>query len=108
MIEEAPEAADLRQAIEKRKRRQATINAFHRTFATKDGKIALDVLRAAFKTDQPAFLNVGGKEGVRYDPLHAAKRDGQRDVILQIDAYLREPIEGDGNIETAKPRVKTT
>jgi hypothetical protein len=98
---------DLRQAIEKRKRRQVAINAFHRTFGTKDGRLVLELLRAAFKTDQPAFLNLAGREGgVRYDALHAAKRDGQRDVLLQIEAYLAQPIEGDGNVETAKPRVR--
>lgn len=98
---------DIKLAIEKRRRKQIAVNAFHRTFATKDGKIAMDVLRAAFKTDQPAFLNVGGKDGLRFDTHHAAKRDGQRDVILQIEAFLAEPVEGDGNIKTAKPKVRT-
>lgn len=99
---------DIKLAIEKRRRKQLTVNAFHRTFATKDGKLAMEVLKAAFKTDQPAFLNVAGKDGgIRFDPLCAAKRDGQRDVILQIEAFLSEPIEGDGNIKDAKPRVKT-
>lgn len=98
---------DIKLAIEKRRRKQIAVNAFHRTFATKDGKIAMDVLKAAFKTDHPAFLNVGGNDGIRFDPYHAAKRDGQRDVILQIEAFLSEPIEGDRNIKTAKPKVRT-
>lgn len=99
---------ELAEAIAKKKRKQTTINSFHRTFATKDGKLAMDILRVAFKIDQPAFLNVAGKdEGVRFDPLHAAKRDGQRDVILQIEAFLALPIDGDANIKTAKPKVRT-
>lgn len=99
---------DIQLAIAKRKRKQLAVNAFHRTFATKDGKLAMDILKTAFKTDQPAFLNVAGKDGgIRFDPLCAAKRDGQRDVILQIEAFLSEPIDGDANIKTAKPAVKS-
>lgn len=99
---------DIKLAIEKRRRKQIAVNAFHRTFATKDGKLALEILKTAFKTDQPAFLNVAGKDGgIRFDPLCAAKRDGQRDVILQVEAFLSESIDGDANIKTAKPKVRT-
>lgn len=97
---------DISQALTKLRRKQISVNAFHRTFATKDGLIALKLLKLAFKTDQPAFLNVGKEGSVVFDTHYAAKRDGQRDVILQIEAFLAQPIDGDANITETKVKKK--
>lgn len=98
---------DISLAVQKLRLKQRKVNAFHRTFNTADGKYAMEILRAAFKTDAPAFLNIAGKDqGVRFDPIHAAIRSGQRDVILQIEAYLKIPIDGDANITPSKAEKK--
>lgn len=80
---------------------QRKVNAYHRLFKTKAGKLILDDLKQAFGSDRPAFIPMaaGG-----YDPLWAAVRDGQRQVILHIETQLSIPFQGDGNIE--KPQVK--
>lgn len=97
---------DIQKAVEKLRAKQRVVNAFHRTFDSTDGKLVLETLRKAFRTDMPAFLNLNPGGSPRYDLTHAAKRDGQRDVILQIEAFLAEPVTGDANINTAKRKVK--
>ena len=40
-----------------------------------------------------------------YDPLAAALRDGQREVILFIEHKLAQPVQADGDIEQPKTTV---
>jgi len=95
-------------AIEARKRKQRIVNAYHRVFNSEDGKTILADLAAAFGWEKPAFLNLTAAKGeTSYCPIHAAKRDGQRDIKLHIEAFLRESVNGDANIKQAKPATKT-
>lgn len=96
----------LDKAIEKRRRAQRIVNAYHRTFNSEDGKIVLADLINVFGLDKPAFLNLAKPGEIRFDPVHAAKRDGQRDIKLHIEANLAAAVNGDANITTAKPAAK--
>lgn len=80
---------------------QIVINAFHRVFKSDDGRKVLAFLEAQFGTNNPAFLP---KSDGSYDAIHAAVRDGQRSIIVQIAHILTLPCQGDANIE-AKPKV---
>ena len=86
-------------ALEKQRRVQREVNAFHRTFDSEDGRLVLSLLQAKFKTDKPAFLPP-------YDTHAAAVRDGQREVILYIQEVLKIPVTGDANITDPVPTVK--
>jgi hypothetical protein len=44
--------------------------------------------------------------GYDFNPVVAALRDGQRGVILHIEAVLRRPLIADANIEEPKRKVK--
>jgi hypothetical protein len=92
--------------IEKAKKSQRIGNAFRRLFATEDGKLVLDHIRETFGLHMPAFIPQERGRHCEYDPIHAAIRDGQRQVLLHIEAILAAPSAGDGNIETPKTRVK--
>ena len=87
--------------LDKAKERQRLINAYHRTFETKEGKLVIEDMRAAFGTNSPAFRPdaSGG-----YDTHLAAIRDGQRMVLLHIEAALMREAIGDANI--TEPQVK--
>lgn len=89
------------QALEQAKQRQRVTNAFHRVFSTADGTTVLNYLKEYFRFDKPAFQRTLTHA---FDPLHAAIRDGQREVILFIEAKLAEPAKGDADIE--KPETK--
>jgi PAS domain-containing protein len=68
---------------------QRVNNAYHRVFGTDEGKVVLQNLRAYFRMGRPAFersLNHA------YDPLAAALRDGQREVLLFIEHKLAQPV----------------
>jgi len=93
---------DVKLAVEKRRRKQIQINAYHRTFGTPDGKIVLAQLLEQFRFDRPTFVKVAGK----YCPIEAAIRDGNREIYLHILEFLKLPVDGDANINTAKPAVK--
>lgn len=83
---------------ERLRKRQRVINAYARVFAGDYGKIVLSDLIACFGADRPAFLRCEGG----YDPVHAAIRDGQRSVILHIQAVSAQPVVADGDIEGPK------
>lgn len=80
---------------------QIVINAFHRVFKSDDGKMVLAFLDGQFGMKSPAFIP---KPDGSYDPYHAAIRDGQRSVKVQIEHILTMPCQGDANIQ-AKPKV---
>jgi hypothetical protein len=92
--------------LEKAKQAQRIGNAFRRLFATEDGKLVLENIREAFGLHMPAFIPQERGRHCEYDPIHAAIRDGQRQVLLHIETILAAPTVGDGNIKTPKTRVK--
>jgi hypothetical protein len=78
-----------------------TVLAYKRLFQSADGKLVLADFRKAFGMEMPAFIpNASG-----YDPLHAAVRDGQRSVLLHIQAKLEAATEADGNNDKPKTKV---
>lgn len=79
-----------------------TITAYHRVFSTPEGELVMEDIRRAFGVHMSAFVS---NDRGRFDPIHAAIRDGQRQVILHIESILKttKP-DGDGNVE--KPSVK--
>jgi hypothetical protein len=86
---------------------QRLINAYHRTFNTPEGKLVLEDLEAKFGMSQPAFLPLDkGTQGLSYDPIHAAIRDGQRSIKLHIQKALSLPIASEGDGKKRKARVK--
>jgi hypothetical protein len=86
--------------IRREKESQQVVNAYHRVFTGPDGKLILTDLYKAFGTHMPAFLALpdGG-----FDTHHAAKRDGQKDIIRHIHAKLAATPKGD-DIEKPKKR----
>lgn len=92
---------DKEAAVQRERERQKTINAYHRVFANKDGLSVIEDLKRQFGTESQAFL-----PGYDYSPVVAALRDGQRGVVLHIEAMLKRPPMADGNIETPKRKVK--
>lgn len=88
-------------AIEKAKHAQRVINAYRRLFKTAAGKIVLEDLKAKFGTALPAFIP---RADGGFDPIWAAVRDGQRQVLIHIDHQRSLPAQGDGNVE--KPQAK--
>lgn len=87
--------------LQRERERQMTINTYHRVFANKDGLSVIEDLKRQFGTESQAFL-----PGYDYNPVVAALRDGQRGVVLHIEAMLKRPPMADGNIETPKRKVK--
>lgn len=79
-----------------------TTMAYHRVFKSKDGEVVLADLVKVFGLDMPAFI---AKPDGGFDPIWAAKRDGQRDPYLHILAKLSVTPEADGNV---KPKKKVT
>lgn len=90
------------QELEREKDRQRVINAYHRTFASADGEVVLNNLKNYFRTQRPAFERTM-QNG--FDPIAAALRDGQREVILFIEAKLLSPAQGDADQEQPKTAV---
>lgn len=78
--------------LEAQKKAQRLTNAYHRVFTSEDGAMVLEHLRNYFRTKRPAFERSLHHP---YDPLGAALRDGQREVILLIEHKLAEPAVGD-------------
>ena len=81
--------------------RQNTINAYRRTFESADGKIVLEDMRRAFKTDSQAFL-----AGYEFNPIVAAIRDGQRGVVLHINDMCLRPVVADSLVVAPKARIR--
>lgn len=95
----APE--DKAAALRRERERQKITNAYHRVFGSKEGAAVIADLKQQFATDSQVFL-----PGYDFNPVVAALRDGQRGVILHIEAILRRPVIADGDIETPKRKVK--
>jgi hypothetical protein len=95
----APE--DKATALRRERERQKITNAYHRVFGSKEGAAVIADLKTQFATDSQVFL-----PGYDFNPVVAALRDGQRGVILHIEAILRRPVIADGDIETPKRKVK--
>jgi hypothetical protein len=95
----APE--DKAAALRRERERQKITNAYHRVFGNKEGAAVIADLKTQFATDSQVFL-----PGYDFNPVVAALRDGQRGVILHIEAILRRPVIADGDIETPKRKVK--
>jgi len=95
----APE--DKAAALRRERERQKITNAYHRAFSTKEGQAIIADLKHQFATESQVFL-----PGYDYNAVVAALRDGQRGVVLHIEAMLRRPVIADGDIETPKRKVK--
>jgi hypothetical protein len=90
--------------LQRAKERQRTINAYHRTFSSEDGRRVLEDLKSVFGIQFPAFVP---RQGGEYDTHHAAIRDGQRQVILHVESVLAEEMQGDANVDQPQVTVKT-
>jgi hypothetical protein len=88
-------------ALRRERERQKITNAYHRVFGSKEGAAVIADLKTQFATDSQVFL-----PGYDFNPVVAALRDGQRGVILHIEAILRRPVIADGDIETPKRKVR--
>lgn len=92
---------DKAEALKRERERQKTISAYQRIFSSKDGQAVIADMKHQFATESQVFL-----PGYDYNPVVAALRDGQRGVILHIEAMLRRPAIADGNIEEPKRKIK--
>lgn len=88
-------------ALKRERERQRTILAYQRVFEGKDGQRVLSDLKTVFSTESQVFL-----PGYDYNPVVAALRDGQRGVVLHIEAMLRRPSVADGDITEPKTKTK--
>ena len=66
---------------------------------TEAGQEVVANLKKVFGTDSPAFI--ANAEG-NYDPLKAALRDGQRQVILHIEACIHRATHEAPKTKTAR------
>lgn len=85
---------------------QRAVNLYHRVFGTKDGAAVLSHIEKVFGLRMPAFIPQARGRHCEYDQTHAAIRDGQRQILLHINAQLDVTPQGDGNIDRKKPKVK--
>lgn len=92
---------DKAEALKRERERQKTISAYQRIFSSKDGQAVIADMKHQFATESQVFL-----PGYDYNPVVAALRDGQRGVVLHIEAMLRRPVIADGNIEEPKRKIK--
>ena len=88
--------------LERSKSLQRINNAYHRVFASEEGRLVLDNLKAYFRLNRPAFERSLGRP---FDPLAAAVRDGQREVLLFIEHKLSLPVVADGDVEQPTTEV---
>jgi hypothetical protein len=88
--------------LERSKSLQRINNAYHRCFTSEEGKVVLDNLKAYFRMNRPAFERTLGRP---FDPLAAAVRDGQREVLLFIEHKLSLPVVGDADVERPSTEV---
>jgi hypothetical protein len=88
--------------LERSKLLQRINNAYYRTFDSEDGRVVLDNLKAYFRMNRPAFERTLGRP---FDPIAAAVRDGQREVILFIEHKLSLPVVGDADVERPSTEV---
>ncbi len=88
--------------LERQKDLQRLTNAYHRVFASDEGKLVLANMKAYFRMNRPAYERTLGHP---FDPIAAALRDGQREVILFIEHKLSLPVTADGDIDQPKTTV---
>jgi hypothetical protein len=88
--------------LERSRAIQRLTNAYHRVFGSEDGKLVVENLKAYFRMNRPAFERTLGRT---FDPLAAAVRDGQREVILFIEHKLSQPVVGDADVEQPATEV---
>lgn len=88
--------------LDRSKSLQRLNSAYHRVFGTEDGGVVLDNLRAYFRMNRPAFERSLNHS---FDPIAAAVRDGQREVVLFIEHKLSLPRVADGDVEQPKTEV---
>jgi len=89
--------------LERQKELHRITNSYRRTFGTEDGQAVLSNLKAYFRMTRPAFER--GLSNHAYDPIAAALRDGQREVLLFIEHKLSQPVVADGDVEQPKTTV---
>lgn len=87
--------------LEKARKAQRIVNAYRQIFKSPEGKLVLEDLKRQFGTEMPTFIP---KQDGGFDPLWAAVRDGQRQVVIHIEYQMSLPAAGDGNVE--KPQTK--
>ena len=87
--------------IRREKEAQCLVNSYHRVFGSDDGKAIIADLEKVFGMAMPAFLQ---KPDGGFDTHHAAKRDGQADIMRHIRAKLLAESKGDAGIEKPKKR----
>ncbi len=88
--------------LQRSKSMQRINNAYRRTFESEEGKAVLENLKAYFRMNRPAYERSLGQP---YDPVAAALRDGQREVVLFIEHKLSLPCIADGDVEQPKTEV---
>lgn len=88
--------------LQRSKSMQRITNAYHQTFSTEEGRVVLENLKAYFRMNRPAFERTLGRT---FDPIAAAVRDGQREVVLFIEHKLSLPCVADGDVEQPKTEV---
>jgi hypothetical protein len=94
--------------LERARSRQRIVNAYHRIFQSDDGKTILDDLNHVFGMDRPVFIPLDrGRGSMGYDSIHAAKRDGQQDILRHVNAKLEASCEGDANFDKPKTTIRT-
>lgn len=91
---------DKQAALNRERERQRTILAYHRVFQGEEGQVVLDDLKRSFGTELQMFSSAQD-----FNPIPAAIRDGQRGVVLHIEAMLRRQPAADGNLEEPKKKV---
>lgn len=91
---------DKQAALNRERDRQRTIMAYHRVFLGEEGQTVLDDLKKSFGTELQMF-----SPAQDFNPIPAAIRDGQRGVVLHIEAMLRRTPVADGDIEEPKKKV---
>lgn len=91
---------DRQAALNRERERQRTINAYHRVFLGEEGQTVLEDIKRSFGTDHQAF-----SAAQDFNPIAAAIRDGQRGVVLHLEAMLRREPAADGNLEQPKRKV---
>jgi hypothetical protein len=84
---------------------QRRVNAYNRLSLSTEFKLVLEDLRESFGMDQPAFLPLDKKPTI-YDSHYAAIRDGQRSVLLHMEARMRAKVLGDNEVTPKKKIIK--
>ena len=89
---------------------KGVIRAYQKVFKSKEGKIVLAHLNELFSTGTQAFQlkldDDSGKQAIfKYDPIHAALKDGARGVMLHIEGIRDTAVKPD---DEPDKKVKVT